>query len=123
VRILRIPYGVLYPAILVFICVGVYSISNSYFDVLLAVVFGAVGYGMRLTRFPTAPLLLGLVLGPLLEQNLRRSMMLSRGDPMIFIERPISGAILACAALLVVLVVAGGIRKRRRARLAALAGS
>ncbi|WP_018700359.1 tripartite tricarboxylate transporter permease [Amorphus coralli] len=115
VRILAIPYGILYPAILVFICVGVYSISNSAFDVLLAVFFGAVGYGMRLARFPTAPLLLGLVLGPLLEQNLRRSMMLSRGDPMIFVERPISAAILACSVLLVVLFIAGAVRRRRRA--------
>lgn len=114
VRILAIPYGILYPAILVFICVGVYSISNSAFDVLLAVVFGAIGYAMRLARFPTAPLLLGLVLGPLLEQNLRRSMMLSRGDPMIFVERPISASILACSVLLVVLFVVGAIRRRRR---------
>lgn len=114
VRILQIPYAILYPAILVFICVGVYSLDNSVFDVMTAVVFGAVGYLMRLARFSPAPLLLGLVLGPILEQNLRRSLLLSRGDPMIFLERPIAGSVLAVGAVLVVALVMIEIRNRRK---------
>lgn len=116
VRILSIPYGILYPAILVFICIGVYSINNSMFDVTVAILCGVVGYAMRLMRFSPAPLLLGLVLGPLLEQNLRRSLLLSRGDPMIFFERPISASILALAALLVAVMLAASLRRRRQAR-------
>lgn len=112
VRILTIPYGILYPAILVFICVGVYSIRNSIFDVVVAIAFGVIGYVMRLLNFSPAPLLLGLVLGPLMEQNLRRSLMLSRGDPMIFLDRPISAAILAVAAALVVAMLYGKLRRR-----------
>jgi TctA family transporter len=113
VKILSIPYRLLYPAILVFICVGVFSLRNSAFDVFLAVFFGLVGYGMRLTGFSPAPLLLGLVLGPLLEQNLRRSLMLSRGDPWVFLERPVSAAILGCAALLVLWVCWSAWRGRK----------
>jgi TctA family transporter len=114
VRILRIPYAVLYPAILVFICVGVYSIRNSVFDVALATVFGVSGYLMRRFGFPPAPLLLGLVLGPFLEQNFRRSLMLSRGDPMTFLERPISGGIVAVTVLIVVVMLWSEFRRSRR---------
>jgi TctA family transporter len=116
VRILSIRYAILYPAILVFICVGVYSINNSVFDVIVAVVFGGIGYVMWLARFSPAPLLLGLVLGPILEQNLRRSLLLSRGDPMVFFERPISASILAVGAMLVVAMIFLSLRARRRAR-------
>lgn len=90
VRLLSIPYVVLYPSILVFICIGVYSIRNSSFDVLCMLAFGVVGYLMRLLRFQPAPLLLGLVLGPLMEENFRRAMLLSRGSLATFLERPIS---------------------------------
>lgn len=114
VRILSIPYGVLYPAILVFICIGVYSIHNSVFDVYLAVAFGVVGYGLRSLRFSPAPLLLGLVLGPLLETNLRRSLLLSRGDAMVFLERPVSAAILVVGVSLLVLVTYLNLRGARR---------
>lgn len=112
VRILSIPYSILYPAILIFICVGVFSIHNSVFDVGLAIFFGALGYGMRLAKFSPAPLLLGLVLGPLLEQNLRRSLLLSRGDPMTFIDRPISAGILGCGALLIAILTISAIRRK-----------
>lgn len=114
VRILRIPYHVLYPAILVFICVGVYSIRNSVFDVAVSTLFGLLGYVMRRFGFPAAPLLLGLVLGPFLEQNFRRSLMLSRGDLMTFIERPISGTIVAITVLVVALMIWSEFRSRRR---------
>jgi hypothetical protein len=90
VRILQIPYRYLYPAIIIFISVGVYSLQNSVFDVLLVAIFGLLGVALRLLRFHAAPLLLGMVLGPLLEENLRRSMVLSRGDPTIFVHSPIS---------------------------------
>ncbi|MCT4373036.1 tripartite tricarboxylate transporter permease [Yangia mangrovi] len=113
VRILRIPYSVLYPAILVFICVGVFSIRSSVFDVAVATVFGLGGYVMRRYGFPTAPLLLGLVLGPLLEQNFRRSLMLSRGDLMTFADRPISGSILALTLLIVIFLLGAELRRRR----------
>lgn len=114
VRILRIPYAVLYPAILVFICVGVYSIRNSVFDVALATLFGVIGYLMRRFGFPPAPLLLGLVLGPFLEQNFRRSLMLARGDLMVFIERPISGSIIGVTVLIIVFMFWSEFRRSRR---------
>jgi len=97
ISILRIPYRMLYPAILVFICIGVFSVRNSVFDVWVVLVFGFVGYGMRLLKFEPAPLLLGFILGPLMEQYLRRAMAISRGDPMVFVERPVSAAFLAVA--------------------------
>jgi len=101
VSILRIPYHVLYPAILVFICLGVYSVSNSVFDIYMTAGLGVMGYLLLKLRFEAAPLLLGFVLGPMMEENLRRALLLSRGDPSTFIERPISATVLAiCAALL-----------------------
>ena len=100
VSILRIPYHVLYPAILVFICLGVYSVNNNVFDVYMTAVLGVLGYVLLKLRFEPAPLLLGFVLGPMMEENLRRAMLLSRGDPSTFIERPISAVVLALCALL-----------------------
>ncbi len=101
VSILRIPYHVLYPAILVFICLGVYSVNNNTFDVYMTAALGVLGYVLLKLRFEPAPLLLGFVLGPMIEENLRRAMLLSRGDPSTFIERPISAVVLGlCAALL-----------------------
>ena len=100
VSILKIPYNVLYPAILVFISLGVYSVSNNTFDVYLVAVLGIVGYVLSVLKFEAAPLLLGFVLGPLMEEYLRRALLLSRGDLMTFIERPISASLLACSAAL-----------------------
>ncbi|GAB3188330.1 tripartite tricarboxylate transporter permease [Hydrogenophaga aquatica] len=100
VAILRIPYNVLYPAILVFIALGVYSVNNNTFDVFMVALIGAAGYALAVLRFEAAPLLLGFVLGPLMEENLRRALLLSRGDMSTFIDRPISAGFLAfCAAL------------------------
>lgn len=98
VRLLLVPYHILYPAILMFICIGVYTLKNDSFDVWLVIFFGLLGYLMRVLRFPAAPLLLGFVLGPLLEENFRRAMLISRGDFMIFVERPISATVLAFTA-------------------------
>jgi putative tricarboxylic transport membrane protein len=115
ISILRIPYRILYPAILVFICIGVYSVRNSLFDIYLVLIFGFVGYGMRLLRFEPAPLLLGFILGPLMEQYLRRALAVSRGDPMVFIERPISAAFLG-TALALILAIAWTSRRRSAPR-------
>jgi TctA family transporter len=100
VKILSIPYRMLFPAIVVFLCLGVYSVNNAAFDVLLVIVFGFVGYAMNLMRFEPAPLLLGFILGPLMEENLRRALLLSAGSMETFIERPISAGILAVTACL-----------------------
>ena len=100
IRLLMIPYRLLYPAILVFCCIGVYAVENSTFDVVLAAVFGVVGVVFKKLDCSPAPLILGLVLEPLLEENFRRAVLLSRGDLAVFVSRPISlGFLLATAAL------------------------
>ncbi|ORE92607.1 transmembrane protein [Stappia sp. 22II-S9-Z10] len=115
VRLLLIPYHLLYPAVLMFICIGVYTVNNTAFDVWLVAAFGAIGYLMRLLGFQAAPLLLGFVLGPLMEEHVRRALLISRGDPMTFIERPISCTILVATLLLLVWSGVGALRKRRAA--------
>jgi putative tricarboxylic transport membrane protein len=105
VRLLSIPYQLLYPIILVFTAVGVLSLSNAPFDVHLMAIFGVLGYVLVKLDCEPAPLLLGYILGPMMEEYLRRAMALSRGDPMIFLERPISAAMLALAVLAMVSVV------------------
>jgi TctA family transporter len=100
VSILRIPYHVLYPAILVFIALGVYSVHNNASDILMVGFIGLLGYGMHLLRFEAAPLLLGFVLGPLMEENLRRALLLSYGDLTTFVTNPISAWILAASVLI-----------------------
>jgi TctA family transporter len=112
VRMLKIPYSILYPAILMFICIGVFSVNNSAFDVMLVMFFGVVGYIMLLLRFEPAPLLLGFILGPLMEEHLRRAMLLSRGDAMVFLERPISGTMIACTAALLAWAIFSAMRQR-----------
>ncbi|MFC3127271.1 tripartite tricarboxylate transporter permease [Pseudoroseomonas globiformis] len=119
VRMLRIPYGILYPSILLFICIGVFSVNNSAFDVLLVMIFGVVGYVMVLLKFEPAPLILGFILGPLMEEHLRRAMLLSRGDAMVFLERPISAGFLSLTALLLGWAVLTMVRQQRAARRAA----
>lgn len=113
-RILRIPYSILAPTILVFICVGVYSINNSVADVMFATIFGIVGYFMRKMGFPAAPLLLGLVLGPFLEQNFRRSLLLSRGELSTFIERPVSGGIVVVILVLIIVIIWSETRQSKK---------
>ncbi len=113
VRLLSIPYQLLYPIILVFTAVGVLSLSNAPFDVHLMAVFGVLGYLLVKLDCEPAPLLLGYILGPMMEEYLRRAMALSRGDPMIFLERPISAAMLALAVLAMVSVVLPAVRATR----------
>ena len=114
VRLLAIPYRMLYPAILLFSCVGVYALGTSTLDIVLIAVFGLFGYVLLKYGFEPAPLLLGFVLAPMMEEALRRALLLSRGDPMVFVERPISLGLLVAAALLIVAVAAPAIRRRRR---------
>ncbi|CAO3359040.1 tripartite tricarboxylate transporter permease [Azospirillum melinis] len=113
VRLLRVPYRLLYPAILLFGAIGVYSLNNSVTDVLLAAGFGALGTLLIRLECEPAPLLLGLVLGPLMEENLRRALLLSRGDATVFLTKPISLALLLLALALLVLVISPAIRRTR----------
>src|SRR6187399_1140222 len=91
VSLLRVPYRLLFPAILIFCAIGVYSINNAPADAIMVAVFGFIGYWLVKTDFEPAPMLLGFVLGPLMEENLRRAMLIARGDPTTFVTRPISG--------------------------------
>jgi putative tricarboxylic transport membrane protein len=113
VKLLRIPYRYLFPAILVFCCIGVYSLKNSLPEIVFMAVFGVVGYLLRKLECEPAPLLLGFILGPMLEENLRRSMLLSAGDPWIFLTRPISLGFLVAATVLLVVVLVPAVRRRR----------
>jgi putative tricarboxylic transport membrane protein len=114
VSILRIPYRVLYPAILVFISLGVYSVNNNTFDVMVVAVIGIMGYAMTVLRFEAAPLLLGFVLGPLMEENMRRALLISRGQMSTFIERPISASLLALAVAILAWSLFSALRKSAR---------
>jgi hypothetical protein len=98
VRMLRVPYSVLFPAIIAFSAVGCYSLGLNAYDVLAVALFGVLGYFLIRMGCEPAPLLLGFVLGPLLEENLRRALIISRGDPSVFVSRPISLALLVLAA-------------------------
>jgi TctA family transporter len=113
VKLLTVKYDYLFPAILIFCCVGVYSINNAPMDVLLAALFGFIGYAFIKFQMEPAPLLLGFVLGPMMEENLRRALLLSRGDPAVFFTRPISLVLLIISALLLVIVMAPSIAKKR----------
>ncbi|HYH22265.1 MAG TPA: tripartite tricarboxylate transporter permease, partial [Azospirillum sp.] len=113
VRLLRVPYRLLFPAILTFCAIGVYSLNNSLFEVALMALFGLLGYVFLKLECEPAPLLLGFVLGPMMEENLRRALLLSRGDPMVFAQRPISAGLLALAAVILVVAVLPAIRRKR----------
>jgi TctA family transporter len=113
VRMLTIPYHLLFPAIIAFCCIGAYSVNNSVFDVFMMALFGLVGYALIKLDFEPAPLLLGFVLGPMLEENLRRAMLLSRGSPSVFVTHPLSLGLLAISAVLLVLVVMPSVRSKR----------
>jgi putative tricarboxylic transport membrane protein len=112
IKLLQTPYRLLYPMILVFSCVGVYSIRNEPFDIILAAIAGVGGYILRKLDCPAAPLILGLILGPVLEENLRRSLLISRGDPTIFVTRPISLAIILFTVALVIVLTLPALRRR-----------
>jgi putative tricarboxylic transport membrane protein len=113
VRFLRVPYRLMVPAILLFSCIGIYSVNNSATDVLLTAVFAIAGYGLAKLGFEPAPLLLGYVLGRLMEENLRRALAIARGDLGTFVERPVSAGLLAVAVLVLAIAVAPSMRRRR----------
>jgi TctA family transporter len=117
VNVLRIPYNALYPAMLFFICIGVYSINYNVFDIFIVVIFGIVGTVMLVLEFPAAPLLLGFILGPMIEENLRRAMLVSRGDLDILIASPISAGFLIATVLVLLLTLRTTVKAARdRAR-------
>jgi putative tricarboxylic transport membrane protein len=113
VKLLTIPYRMLFPAIIAFACIGTFSIGLNAFDIYAIALLGLMAYVLVKLDCEPAPLLLGFVLGPLLEEHLRRAMIISRGDPMTFLERPISAGLLVFAALAIVLSLLPAIRKRR----------
>jgi putative tricarboxylic transport membrane protein len=113
VKMVSAPYHLLYPAILVFCSIGVYSLNNATFDVYLMALFGLLGYIFAKLECEPAPMLLGYILGPMMEEFLRRAMLLSRGDPLVFLTRPISAVLLVAAALLLCAVLLPAFRKTR----------
>jgi len=113
VRLLKVPYRFLYPAILVFCCIGVYSVSNTTFDIFQTALFGLIGYMFVKLRCEPAPMLLGFVLGPMMEENFRRALLLSRGDFSTFVMRPLSMGLLIAAGILVLLVALPAINRKR----------
>ena len=115
VSLLRVPYNLLFPAIVVFCAIGAYSINNSFFDLWLMLGFGLIGYFFLKIGVEPAPFVLGFVLGPMLEENFRRAMLIASGDIMVFIERPISAVLLACSALLLAALLVPEFRRKREA--------
>src|SRR5262245_42618430 len=113
IRLLQVPYRLLYPSILVFMAIGVYSVNNNPFDLVLMAIFGAFGLACTKLDMEPAPLALGVVLGPLMEENLRRAMLLARGEPTVFLTRPISAGFLIAAALVLLLLSLPALRRKR----------
>jgi TctA family transporter len=113
IKLLTVPYRMLYPAILLFCAIGVYTVSNTSFDVTQTAFMGFLGVLFMKLECEPAPLLLGFVLGPMMEENLRRALLLSRGDPFVFVQRPISAGLLIAAVLLILLIGLPNIRKKR----------
>ena len=115
IKLLTVPYKYLFPAITLFCCIGVYSLNNNTFDVYMTAVFALIGYVLYKLNCEPAPLLLGFILGPMMEENLRRALLLSRGDWSAFVTRPLSASLLAAAALMIVIVMLPSISKKREA--------
>jgi putative tricarboxylic transport membrane protein len=113
IKLLTVPYRFLFPAITLFCCIGVYSLNNNTFDVFLTALFAVIGYGFYKLSCEPAPLLLGFILGPMMEENLRRALLLSRGDWSTFVTRPLSGALLAAAVLMIIIVMLPSIKNKR----------
>ena len=113
IKLLAVPYRMLYPAILLFCAIGVYTVNNTSFDVMQTAAFGLVGVLFAKLACEPAPLLLGFVLGPMMEENLRRALLLSRGDPLVFVQRPISAGLLAAAVLLIIVIGLPNVKRKR----------
>jgi TctA family transporter len=113
IKLLTVPYRFLFPAITLFCCIGVYTLNNNTFDVYMTAAFAVVGYLFYKLSCEPAPLLLGFILGPMMEENLRRALLLSRGDWSTFIVRPLSAGLLIAAALMIVIVLLPSIKSKR----------
>jgi putative tricarboxylic transport membrane protein len=114
IKLLTVPYRHLFPAILVFCCIGLYTLNNNNFDVYMAVLFGLIGYCFYKLGCEPAPLLLGFILGPMMEENLRRALLLSRGDWLTFLQRPLSAGLLLAATAMIVVVMLPSIKSKRQ---------
>ena len=113
IKLLTVPYRWLFPSIVLFCAVGVYSTNNNTWDIWIVGIFGLVGYVFHKLGAEPAPLLLGLILGPMMEENLRRALLLSRGDWSVFVTRPISAGLLAGAVLLLAIVLLPAVKSKR----------
>lgn len=113
IKLLTVPYRWLFPAIVLFCAIGVYTTNNNTFDIWMVGMFGVLGYVFIKLGVEAAPLLLGLILGPMMEENLRRAMLLSRGDWSVFVTRPLSATLLALAAILLVIVLLPSVKSKR----------
>src|SRR5947209_8892142 len=113
VKLLQVPYRLLFPAIMAFSGIGIYSVNNSAFEIYLTALFGLIGFVCMRLGFPLAPMLLGYLLGPMMEENLRRSMLMAGGDPSVFVTRPISLAFIIATAVILVVMVLPAVRQRR----------
>ena len=114
IKLLTVPYRFLFPAIVLFCAIGVYSTNNNTFDIWLVAIFGVIGYWFIKIGAEPAPLLLGFILGPMMEENLRRALLLSRGDWSVFVTRPLSAGLLTAAAILVVIVLLPSVKSKRQ---------
>jgi len=114
VKLLRVPYRLLFPAIMAFSAIGIYSVNSSSFEIYLTALFGIFGFVCMKLGFPPAPMLLGYVLGPMMEENLRRSMLMSGGDPSVFVTRPLSLAFIIATVLILVVMVLPAVRAHRQ---------
>jgi len=114
IKLLSVPYRFLFPSIVLFCAIGVYSTNNNTFDIWMVGIFGFVGYAFYKLGCEPAPLLLGFILGPMMEENLRRALLLSRGDWGVFVTRPISAGLLAAALLLLVIVLLPAVKAKRQ---------
>lgn len=122
VKIITVPSRILYPTVIFFICVGSYSVANNVFDVIVTLIFGLIGYVLMRLRYSAAPVLLGFILGPMMEENLRRSLVISRGDPTVFLERPVCVILLGVSLLLLLAPLRKPLVKWLRSRRAATQG-
>src|SRR3984957_2871111 len=113
VKLLTVPYRLLFPAIMAFSAIGIYSVNNSSFEIYLTALFGVLGFVWSKLGFPAAPLLLGFVLGPMMEENLRRAMLMAKGDPSVFVTRPISLTFIIITIGILIVMIAPAVRKRR----------
>jgi TctA family transporter len=114
IKLLTVPYRYLFPAIVLFCAIGVYSTNNNVFDIWMVGIFGVVGYAFYKLGCEPAPLLLGFILGPMMEENLRRALLLSRGDWSVFVTRPLSATLLGLAVLMLIIVLLPSVKSKRQ---------